>query len=212
MALDQATLRKLTGPEQIVVLQSLTQQAAAWLLDTTARTLRDHVEVPRDADGTYNARELLALGLKTTELSEPTVDELEKMWLIAESLQDDDRIPAAIRLLNSLRARYGEAGLAMFSTAMLESWTELWTLNGPQKTEQEVCDKLEEKFQKDLERAQYDRLSRQLKVVRVCYECHRVRRGRAWVKTDIPAGFAKEAGDAWCPDCHRKLKEARLTG
>ena len=208
MAFDQTTLKKLSGAEQIIVLQSLTQLAAAWLLDTTARTLRDHVEVPRDANGAYTARELLASGLKTTELSEPTVDELEKMWLIAESLQDDDRIPAAIRLLNSLRARYGEAGLAMFSTAMLESWT----LNGPEKTEQEVRDKLEGKFQKDLERAQYDRLSRQLKVVRVCYECHRVRRGRAWVKTDIPAGFTKEAGDAWCPDCHRKLKEARLTG
>lgn len=55
MALDQATLEGLSGAEQIVVLKSLKQQGAAWLLNVTARTLRDHPEVPRNSDGSYDA-------------------------------------------------------------------------------------------------------------------------------------------------------------
>ena len=99
MALDQATLDGLSGAEQIAVLKRLKQQTAAWLLGMTARTLRDHPEVPRNSDGSYDAWELLSSGLQTTALPEPTPDELEKMWQVAESLASDELIPAALRLL-----------------------------------------------------------------------------------------------------------------
>lgn len=63
MALDQATLEGLSGAEQIVVLKSLKQQGAAWLLNVTARTLRDHPEVPRNSDGSYDAQGVADIGI-----------------------------------------------------------------------------------------------------------------------------------------------------
>ena len=41
-------------------MQSLSQRATAWLLGVSPRTLRDYVDLPRNDDGTYNAREVIA--------------------------------------------------------------------------------------------------------------------------------------------------------
>ena len=46
--------------EQIEILQHLKQQSMAWLINRAPRTLRDRGDIPRQPDGTYNAKEVLA--------------------------------------------------------------------------------------------------------------------------------------------------------
>lgn len=206
MALDQATLEGLSGAEQIIVLKSLKQQSAAWLLNLTARSLRDHVEVPRHADGHYDARELLTSGLQTTALPEPTPDELEKLWQVAESLAWDDLIPASLCLLKSLQERHGTvAGLALFAQAMLEVWAEQHERDEPEPTESEFRSKAEKRFEEELQRHRNHQLRQQLRVITVCGECKRIRRGRQWVKGHISADSL--ASESMCPGCEEKQRQ-----
>ena len=48
--------KRFTGADQVGVLKKLGQTAAAYCLGLTPRSLRDRPEVPRSADGTYDAR------------------------------------------------------------------------------------------------------------------------------------------------------------
>jgi hypothetical protein len=52
----------MTPSDEIRVLQNLSQQAAGWLADVSPRSLRDWeaAGLPRNADGTYDAREVIA--------------------------------------------------------------------------------------------------------------------------------------------------------
>ena len=55
----EAELTTLNGAQQIVVLKSLRQSAAAYLLGLSTRSMRNHSEIPRHANGRYDARALL---------------------------------------------------------------------------------------------------------------------------------------------------------
>ena len=50
----------MSTADEIKVLGSLSQGAAAWLLGISPRSLRDRNTLPRNPDGTYDAREVLA--------------------------------------------------------------------------------------------------------------------------------------------------------
>ena len=52
-------MTELSTNEEIRGLQSLSQSAAAWLVNLSARSLRDMRGLPRGADGTYSARDVL---------------------------------------------------------------------------------------------------------------------------------------------------------
>ncbi len=75
---------KATAPSEIAELSKLSQQAAAWLIGCTARALRDWPDAPRNPDGTYNGRELVAWNRDKLERPELTDDEYEKLLLIQE--------------------------------------------------------------------------------------------------------------------------------
>lgn len=51
--------KKLTANEQTEIMERLSQAPAAWLLGTTARSLRDLADCPRNPDGSYNGAELV---------------------------------------------------------------------------------------------------------------------------------------------------------
>lgn len=52
--------RRLTGDDQILEMQVLTQKAAAWLLGyASPALLSGNLSVPRERDGSYNAREIV---------------------------------------------------------------------------------------------------------------------------------------------------------
>ena len=48
----------IKSAENIEVLKNLDQQSAAYLVGLSPRTLRDHPEIPREQDGSYDARQL----------------------------------------------------------------------------------------------------------------------------------------------------------
>lgn len=208
MALDQATLEGLSGAEQIVVLKSLKQQGAAWLLNVTARTLRDHPEVPRNSDGNYDARELMTSGLQTTALPEVPPEDVEKLlqigeWLgMASTLDSDGSLLTVISLAQSLVERHGNAGLASFGSILLESWRDITRGWGREPTETELREKLESDFRERLDREQQARLRRQFRVTFVCERCNKFRRGREWTKGRAPMGYIKT--ETICPACEKK--------
>ncbi len=214
MALDQATLEGLSGAEQIVVLKSLKQQGAAWLLNVTARTLRDHPEVPRNSDGSYDARELLTSGLQTTALPEAHPDEVEKLLQIGEwlgmksTLDSDGCLLTVISLAKSLAERHGNAGLALFASILLESWRDITTCWGREPTETELREKLESEFRDRLDREQQARLRRQFRVTFACERCKRFRRGHEWIKGRAPMGYLKL--ETICPACEKKPRTKSL--
>lgn len=58
---------RLTVAEQIHELKHLRQGAAAYLIGKHGRTLREQSDAPRSADGTYDARKLLAWMTEPTD-------------------------------------------------------------------------------------------------------------------------------------------------
>lgn len=57
--MSKAKKPKLSAADQVAVLSSLGQTAAAHLVGITPRSLRDRRDVPRNENGTYNARALV---------------------------------------------------------------------------------------------------------------------------------------------------------
>jgi|GEM_PF-1144535 len=201
---------KLTATEQIEVMKSLSQQAAGWLVGVTSRSLRDHPELPRNADGTYNAKELAAAPIASGTLPEVSADEVEKMlqigeWLgMASTLDNDGSLLTVIALMESLRERHGNAGLALFASILLESWRDITSGWQREPTDTELREKLDNEFRDRLDREQKARLRRQFRGSFVCERCRKVRHGREWIKGRAPVGNIEM--ETICPACCSKSR------
>ncbi len=66
-------VNKLSTQEQIAILSSLKQQAVAWLMGMNGRSVRDDPHLPRNDDGTYSAKDVLAHA--TSKGMAPSVDD-----------------------------------------------------------------------------------------------------------------------------------------
>ena len=117
--LDQSWHNKLTGTEQIAVLQSLNQQAAAWLLNLNGRSLRDRPDIPRNVNGEYDARRLLEWA--AGRLPEPNLTDAdqERLLTIGEHYAGECSFAckAIAEFGKDLEAKYGDAGLAVLARA-----------------------------------------------------------------------------------------------
>jgi len=49
----------MTPKGEIEILQSLSQRGVAFLLGVTPRSVRNYADLPRNADGNYNGREVV---------------------------------------------------------------------------------------------------------------------------------------------------------
>lgn len=101
-------MARLTADQQIAELQQLNQKAAAWLLGYTSKnSLSQKSNCPRNADGTYHAKEIVEWGvsdgiLKAADL--PTTkpqDQLAeiKVAKLAEQLVDHEQIQTKLKRL-----------------------------------------------------------------------------------------------------------------
>ncbi len=192
---------KLTGAEQIAVLRSLNQQAAAFLLGVSARTLRDHPDAPRGEGGQYDARTLLSSGILQRDAPDFSVDELETSLLIAEAVHYEIT-PQMLRFLRGIKDRHGDAGLSAVLGILIEHWCELVDQNEREPSDVEVREKLEAEIDERLQRAQRERLTRQFKLAVRCEYCKKLRRGREWVKARTPIGFIEVMNV--CPSCSKR--------
>ena len=200
-------LAKTTGTEQIEMMKSLSQQAAGWLVGLTARSLRDHPELARNADGSYDAQQLLASPLVPSgTLPAENSDEAEKVTQIADwlagaatMLHSEGSMWTVVALMESLRQRHGNAGLAWFAALALECWKDCASAWKREPTDSEIHEKLEKEFHERLEREQVARQRRLFRVAFVCQYCRKIRRGLEWFKGRAPMGFIEL--ESVCPNC-----------
>ncbi len=169
-----------TGPAaEIATLEGLTQQTAAWMLGVTPRSLRDHPEIRRNADGSYDARELIAFARSQGQLPRLTDEQFET------ALQIADRVPPEVVALirpavNQLVREIGgdeAAALAAIGAVLWQDRVEMVATFPEQFTHGPK------------------RFSR----VFVCDTCKRYRMGRRWVKGSPPDDLV-EIGHT-CPQC-----------
>ena len=95
MAGESKTIRGDTG-KQRAVLERVNQQVMAWLVGMSVREFRDRSDLPRNGDGSYNARDVV-LKLFDTDGGEPT-DRARKERAIAD-LKEMERDKQAGRLI-----------------------------------------------------------------------------------------------------------------
>ncbi len=82
----EADLLNLNAAQQVVVLRSLRQIVAAFMLGLSPRSMRNHHEIPRCANGRYDARELLRFRSAVASSKHP--DKITKDLKLALDMQD----------------------------------------------------------------------------------------------------------------------------
>ncbi len=194
---------KLTRTQQIERLKRLGQQAAAWLIGCTAWALRDWPDAPRNADGTYNGRELVAWARDRLPRPAMTDDDVERLLVVQERLYggypSEGETLSIIDTLQDLRARYGESAWLVFVDLLIAEWAEL---DEPRRaevfrvpTEAEIRHRVDQEIANQRANAARGRLQ----VAAICDYCGKLRRGQRWVKGEPPAGYVSVEG--CCPQC-----------
>ena len=195
-----------TAHQQILVLQNLSQAAAAWLVGTDGRTLRDHAEIPRDEAGKYNAQDLLAWSASRLPAAELSEDEVERTLTAIDELTYglEESAHEILERIDELVDRYGEAGMVAFARELVDAIrhiADMWPLTPAEHlTASQIRAEVEEETRRQIEQHGLDALDR----ATICDTCGRLRRGRRWAKTAPPSGF--EVRKDTCPDCLQKLQ------
>jgi hypothetical protein len=180
-------------------LESIPQSAAAWLLGKSSRMLRDYSDLPRNADGTYNAQRLVEWARSRSRPAADLADaDLERLATLAELLwlPSDDQLPAAVGLVTELHKRYGDAVFIELVQAILAQWRPM-----VEQQRQLEADPAHHRRQADQARRQMadDEARAALRISTVCQCCSRIRRGRSWIKVNPPADHVVLPGR--CPAC-----------
>jgi len=184
-------------------METLSQQGAAWLLGITGRALRDRPDVPRSADGTYNARQLVEWARGRVEPPELTDDEVERLLLIRHFAVDcamGPQIIPVMETLTELQRKYGDRGLVAMAQLFLSMWRVEEAIHREyfaEPTAAELARQETERRQRVMEEA----ARAELRIAVVCERCKKVRHGPRWVEGSPPAGFA--AMPDTCPRCAR---------
>jgi len=196
----------MTGPQEIAAMETLSQQGAAWLLGITGRALRDRPDVPRNADGTYNARQLVEWARGRVEPPELTDDEVERLLLIRHFAVDcamGPQIIPVMETLTELQRKYGDRGLAAMAQLLLSMWRVEEAIHREYFAEPTAAER--EQAEAARRRQAMEEAARaELRIAVVCERCKRVRHGRRWLETSPPAGFVTMPDT--CPRC-AKLSE-----
>ncbi len=193
---------KTSAAEQKATMQSLNQQAAAWLLDRPPTWLRDHShEVPRNSNGTYDASALLQWRTARPVDVNRTDAEQERLQQAAELVSDSigNGAHAILQLLSELRDQWGDAGLALFAESVLDACGDA--------DRAPSADSIERQLQSEVEDNRRWRLIQHyramLQSVYRCPGCEKVRRGRKWSATTKRYPPETLLSDP-CPKCKAK--------
>jgi hypothetical protein len=206
----------MTGAEQVAILGELNQQAAAFLVGLTARSIRDDPRAPRNRDGSYSAPDLVAWAAR--RVAPPKLTELETErslnlsdLLFDELVERDGSCRVAVEVadfLGGLVAQHGEAGLMVFATELARRWKLLADECRPaaekfrHETPQARRRRIEERVEREVEAEGVLANEAHLDVATLCDGCERLRRGHAWVHEAPAPGRTVIYGrcDSW-PDC-----------
>ena len=173
---------KPTCSAQIVVMQSIGQQGAAWLLGVTTSWIRDHgFELPRDKNGKYNARELLEWRISRPVDVEFPDGEKERLLQAADivAVEIGGAAFAIQKLLLSLREQYGDAGLAEFARAVVAA---VGDDPAQPATDAEINGLQDAEASQQRWFSRSRQCTESLTKVHQCEHCGKVRNGSRWVK------------------------------
>lgn len=204
--------RRTAASEQIGVMSDLAPEAAAWLIRSHARRLRDRGDVPRTPTGGYNAQEIVTWNATQTSSAIQLPDDMaERAAVAADQLYLE--IPHGIawgvlQTLRDLQSRCGAAGLACVAMRILErleeaeGWGDIPRPADPHDTnavESEVREAIQEETdarRKSIVRSAHRAL---LHFYCQCDVCKKIRQGSKWIEKAPPEGWHHYSER--CPDC-----------
>ena len=192
----------INSAENIEVLKNLDQQSAAYLVGLSPRTLRDHPEIPRAPDGSYDARQLVEWDKTRLEVAEIDDALWERILMLIDQRLIREPFSTPFGILNDLNIKYGDAGLVAFGRELLRQY------RGMYEAFEDDCD-LPTSEDIDRERQRAVKALREsvsedrLEIVLVCQWCKAWRQGRTWYSGEPP--YPKVL-HACCPDCKAKGK------
>jgi hypothetical protein len=195
-------LPELTAQQQMDVMRSISQTAAAWLVDRSPRVLRDQPSLARDHAGNYNAQELVRWAVGRAPRPELAPADLEKLMQAAEEVMVElspRMLLAILDLLEALQKTYGDHATVVFADLILE------VLQEHASDAREALRPLsyeEEREEAELQRKrEADKEARESLRIAIYCDTHKMlRQGREWIRvTKPPAGFAVDL--VTCPKC-----------
>lgn len=200
---------RLPGPGQIAEMGRLTQQSAAWLTKTSPRQLRDDYTVPREADGSYNAQNLVGWVAENTPRLEITDAELEQVLRCLETRESDWAVSRIVEILQTLREKHGNRFCITFFDAYLAEllqYKRSLDACGPMKiletlpADEDLLADAKKRVKHDIAEAKLERLT-------FCMECEpcRVRQGRTWIVRQLSDDERAFHIGGLCPDCMATL-------
>ncbi|MCY2988505.1 MAG: hypothetical protein NTY19_11650 [Planctomycetota bacterium] len=197
---------KSTEVDEIEILGRLSPGASAHLAGVSKRILRDAVGLPRAADGSYNARDVAkwAAGRLPTKAGELTDEDFEILRTIADQFHafSDGQAGTIITRLADLRRKYGEAAFVQLVGMFLDDLRSLAESVRFDESAESLRQQAAYRRQQEVERLAQD----ELRILVVC-ECGRYRRGRKWIKGELPQDHAKVMTEG-CPACKGKELES----
>lgn len=194
---------------EIEKLKRLTQQAATWLLGwKDAKSLRDRVDAPRNADGSYDAQALCEWRRgQVKEIDGDDGEFVEKVLVLVDGMSFPDTSDArALSFLDQVRElhrKYGDSFYAMFMREWLAIWADVYeprraTAFEPVETEGEIRRRVADELKNQAEARSFVTWN----VATQCDDCDAVRFGREWKKQPPPAG--KKVQLSKCPACMQR--------
>ena len=194
---------KPTLAKEQSVMQRLSQRAASWLIGMNARDLRD-LNPPRNADGSYDAAEIVKWSVGRVGTISFSDEETERLLMIIDGLLPDG-LATSVNTLREFQARYGGGALQRFAELMLEEWSGEVERNPDSfrtLTPHEITEKINTQIIRMRESHEGNNLREAHLRTIVCPNCDRIRQGRKWLKaTSPPAGFVFSYAAEHCPDC-----------
>lgn len=182
------------------MLASLTQAGAAHLLGISGRSLRDYVDAPRTDAGGYDGRTLVEWwskrGQRPATMSD---DEAESLALLGDDVYSGiSEVGAAAMAarLHELHDRHGADFLRELGALVIAQ------VEAVAKAAQQFPIDLEAQRQAQAQAARQQEAFAQLRIAIVCETCGRLRRGKRWIKAEVPRDHARIG--AGCPDCDAK--------
>jgi hypothetical protein len=177
---------------QRAVVGSLCQSVAAQLIGRPSVWLRDNVHKSgRNADGSYNAVELVANVLKAQPVASLSDEQLEGVRQIAETVfADGGRHWLALADLEAVETRYGTAGLAAIGAELLKhvrEWATAEPFSAEHYTEVQVG----------------TTAGKPNRTLFRCEGCGRYRMGDVWKQPPLPYGYVAHNVTRTCPKCRR---------
>ncbi len=104
------TKAKPDSAAEIAMLQTLSQRAAAWLVGISPRNLREKVDIPRNGDGTHNAKEIMTWANEQGHVRRLDDEDYERVLGVVEeiSIPHDEPPLSTLNLFKHLRRKYGD--------------------------------------------------------------------------------------------------------